>query len=87
MSHDLLVAYHGSWNRSTPSGYKIVRLKINDEKVISHEDFISGFLPATPTGEQGTQTIGRPVDLMFDKEGSLYISDDKAGVIYKLAKR
>jgi len=84
---DLLVAYHGSWNRSTPSGYKIVRLKINDQKVISHEDFISGFLPASPTGEQGTQTIGRPVDLMFDKEGSLYISDDKAGVIYKLAKR
>ena len=84
---DLLVAYHGSWNRSTPSGYKIVRLKINDEKVISEEDFISGFLPASPTGEQGTQTIGRPVDLIFDKEGSLYISDDKAGVIYKLAKR
>ena len=84
---DLLVAYHGSWNRSTPSGYKIVRLKINDQKVISHEDFISGFLPASPTGEQGTQTIGRPVDLIFDKEGSLYISDDKAGVIYKLAKR
>lgn len=77
---DLLIAYHGSWNKSTPTGYKIVRLKIMDEKVIGQEDFISGFL-------KGTQAIGRPVDLIFDREGSLFISDDKAGVIYILAKK
>jgi len=77
---DLLVAYHGSWNRSTPVGYKIVRLKISGEKVLSEEDFISGFL-------QGEQTIGRTVDLLFDGQGNLFISDDKAGVIYKVSSK
>lgn len=76
-SGDLLVAYHGSWNRSSPIGYKIVRLKINNNKIIGEEDYISGFL-------QGSQVSGRPVDLAFDDKGVLYISDDKAGVVYRV---
>lgn len=74
---DLLVAYHGSWNRSTPIGYKVVRLDVEDDKVLGSSDFLTGFL-------DGSQTYGRPVDLEFDKMGSLYISDDKAGTIYKI---
>ncbi|MBI2405798.1 PQQ-dependent sugar dehydrogenase [Candidatus Microgenomates bacterium] len=74
---DLLVSYHGSWNRSTPIGYKVVRLDVEGNTVRGEEDFITDFL-------QGSQTLGRPVDLIFDKEGSLYISDDKAGVVYKV---
>ena len=66
---DLLVAYHGSWNRSVPTGYKIVRLKIAGDKVLGVEDFLS--------------TGGRPVDLIF-KDEFLYISDDKAGAVYKI---
>ncbi|MBI2328007.1 PQQ-dependent sugar dehydrogenase [Candidatus Curtissbacteria bacterium] len=73
---DLLVAYHGSWNRSTPVGYKVVRVKIEGETSPSEEDFLSGFL-------SGSQTIGRPVDLALDKKGSLFISDDKAGLVYR----
>lgn len=76
---DLLVAYHGSWNRSTPIGYKVVRLDIENNQVLGEEDFISGFL-------EGSEAIGRPVDLTFDKEGNLYISDDKRGVVYILGK-
>jgi len=76
---DLLVAYHGSWNSSIPVGYKVVRMEAEGDKIISEENFLSGFL-------QGSQTLGRPVDLEFDKEGSLYISDDKAGVVYKVVK-
>jgi len=75
----LLVSYHGSWNRSVPTGYKIVKLKIEDGRVTSSDDFITGFL-------QGSQVVGRPVDVIFDSAGSLYISDDKSGVIYKLIK-
>lgn len=75
--NDLLVSYHGSWNRSVPTGYKIVRLQIQNDKIIKAEDFISGFL-------QGNQAFGRPVDLEFDKQGSLFISDDKAGRVYKI---
>ncbi len=76
---DLLVAYHGSWNRSTPTGYKVVHLKIKDNQIINAEDFISGFL-------EGDQALARPVDLIFDQEGSLYISDDKGGFIFKVVK-
>lgn len=75
---NLLVALHGSWNRSVPTGYKVVRLILDAAgKSIGQEDFISGWL--TEAG-----AIGRPVDLVFDAAGSLYVSDDKAGVIYKI---
>lgn len=77
---DLLVLYHGSWNRSSPIGYKVVRLDVEGDKIIGSEDFVSGFL-------NGNQARGRPVDVIFDSEGSLFISDDKAGVIYKLVKQ
>src|SRR3989344_2026509 len=40
---DLLVAYHGSWNRSTPIGYKVVHLKVNGNKIAASEDFLTGF--------------------------------------------
>lgn len=74
---DLLVSLHGSWNRSVPDGYKVVHLKVDGDKVTGSEDFITGFLTANGV-------IGRPVDLVFSPDGSLYLSDDKAGVIYKI---
>lgn len=77
---DLLVAYHGSWNRSTQSGYKVVRLIVKGDTITGSEDFLTGFL-------QGNGALGRPVDVAFDKGGSLYVSDDKAGVIYKIDGR
>lgn len=74
---DLLVAQHGSWNRSTPSGYKVIRMNVEGDKIVGQEDFITGFL-------QGSSAVGRPVDLEFAKDGSLYLSDDKSGAIYKI---
>lgn len=76
---DLLVAYHGSWNRSAPIGYKVVRLVVEGNNIIKSEDFVYGFL-------QGTTAVARPVDLEFDKKGNLYISDDKSGYIFILSK-
>ncbi len=75
---DLLVSYHGSWNSSVPVGYKVVRIKVDGERTGREEDFIAGFLG-------GNQTKGRPVDLVFDGDGNLFLSDDKAGVIYKVS--
>ena len=78
---DLLVAYHGSWNRSVPTGYKVVRLHVDGSRVVAEEDFISGWLL-----DNGS-VVGRPVDLIFGPEdGALYISDDKAGVIYRVTR-
>lgn len=83
---DLLVAFHGSWNRSEPVGYKIVRYDLDKNgNILSQEpiDFISGWLenqkPAT-----NNRIYGRPVDLKFDVKGNLYISDDATGIIYKV---
>lgn len=75
---DLLVAYHGSWNRSTPIGYKVVRLDIEGDRIVGEHDFLTGFL-------QDSSAIARPVDLIFDQDGNLYISDDKGGKIYKVS--
>lgn len=81
---DLLVSYHGSWNRSTPIGYKVVRMDVDGNTVKGESDFLTGFLgSATEPGG----ALGRPVDLIFDKAGSLYISDDKAGVVYKVTRK
>lgn len=75
---NLLVAFHGSWNRSVPTGYKIIRIVLDGkDNVVKTEDFISGWL--TPKGE----ALGRPVDLIATDKGELYISDDKAGVVYR----
>ncbi|MDD5713008.1 MAG: PQQ-dependent sugar dehydrogenase [Smithellaceae bacterium] len=83
--YNLLVALHGSWNRSIPTGYKVVRFKLDERgRYLDTDesgaprmlDFITGWLTA------GDRSLGRPVDLLALPGGKLYISDDKAGVIY-----
>lgn len=85
--NQLLAAYHGSWNRSVPTGYRIVRVKVSptgeyEGKTATSSpmivDFISGWLTAD------NRALGRPVDLLFGSDGALYISDDKAGLIYRI---
>lgn len=76
--NDLIVAYHGSWNRTTPTGYMLVRHKFNtDGKYEGVEEFITGWLA-------GSGALGRPVDVVF-QGANLYISDDRAGVIYRIS--
>lgn len=75
---NLLVAFHGSWNRSEPTGYKVRRFVLDaNGDVVNDEDFISGWLD-----DKGV--LGRPVDLKFDNNGTLFISDDRSGVIYRV---
>ncbi len=81
---DLLVALHGSWNRTVPVGYKVVRYDLDTNgRVLSQEpiDFVTGWL-----SEDG-KVFGRPVDLKFGADGILYVSDDVAGDIYKVIPR
>jgi glucose/arabinose dehydrogenase len=77
---NLFVAYHGSWNRSTPIGYKVIRLELNGNTIDKEDDFVTGFI------DNGTVN-GRPVDLTFDSSGNLYISDDKTGNVYIVSKK
>jgi glucose/arabinose dehydrogenase len=76
---DILSSFHGSWNSSVPVGYKIVKLNVEAGKVTGMEDFVTGFI-------KGGEVLGRPVDLVFADNGTLFISDDKAGAIYILTK-
>lgn len=77
---DLLVAYHGSWNRRVPTGYKIMRFDLDSQgNATGSSDFITGFLKS-----DNKSAYGRPVDLVFNTKGDLFISDDHAGAIYKL---
>lgn len=81
---NLLVALHGSWNRSDPVGYKIVRYDLDENgKVLSLEpvNFLIGWLKSKE------EILGRPVDLKFSSDGSLYVSDDASGTIYKISPR
>lgn len=82
--NDLLVAYHGSWNRSELTGYKIVKFKVDKNGKLSETaDFITGWL-SDPSAGGKKKIYGRPADLKFGPGGALYISDDAAGIIYKL---
>lgn len=75
---DLLVAYHGSWNRDVPTGAKVVRIHVRDGKPVSVEDFITGW-----QGPDGRRW-GRPADVAVAADGSVLISDDAAGAIYRI---
>ena len=76
----LFVAYRGSWNRSLPTGYKIVRIRVRDGQPPAVEDFATGWL-------EGTSSWGRPVDLVVGRDGALYLSDQGAGRIYRITYR
>ena len=72
-----LVALHGSWNRSTPSGYEVVSLHFDDLGGIEERRFVSGF-------RRDSLLLGRPVDVAEGVDGEIYITDDYSGVVYRV---
>ncbi len=72
-----LITLHGSWNRSTKIGYKIIAVDLNDSIPNRQHDFITGF-------ETQDNVIGRPVDIAEDRQGNLFLSDDFSGTVYKI---
>ena len=79
---DAFVAMHGSWNRDTRTGYKIVKLDIGpDGKATgTYQDFVTGFVVSDD------DVWGRPVGVAFDKAGDLYFSEDGSGTVWKVSK-
>jgi glucose/arabinose dehydrogenase len=73
----IFIAEHGSWDRSAPIGYRITFVSIQNGKAVSYETFASGWL-------SDGRAWGRPVDVEIMKDGSMLVSDDKAGVIYRI---
>jgi Raf kinase inhibitor-like YbhB/YbcL family protein len=77
---DAFVTMRGSWNRSTPSGYEIVRVRFADGQPKAIEPFVTGFLT-----DGGKTHIARPVGLAVARDGALLMADDANGVLYRIA--
>lgn len=73
----IFIAEHGSWNRSSKIGYRVSFIKIENSKAISYEIFVKGW-------EIDEKVTGRPADLDFLSDGSMLISDDYSGNIYRV---
>lgn len=73
----IFIAEHGSWNRRDPIGYRITMVRLENNMAKNYTVFAEGWL-------QGGQAWGRPVDVEAMHDGSLLVSDDKAGVIYRI---
>ncbi len=75
--NQVLIAEHGSWNRQKKNGYRVMRVRLDGKKAVSYEPFAQGWL-------KNEKVWGRPVDVQVMPDGSLLISDDYAGAIYRV---
>ena len=82
MAGDAFVALHGSWNRGKRTGYKVVRLlrDASGQPTGAYEDFATGFVLSA------AQVWGRPVGVAFGKDGSLFVTEDASGTIWRVSR-
>jgi len=76
--NQIFIAEHGSWNRTVPIGYRIMLVRLRENLPVRYEVFAEGWL-------QGNRAWGRPVDIIVMPDGALLVSDDLAGVIYRIS--
>jgi glucose/arabinose dehydrogenase len=76
--NQIFVAEHGSWNRSSKIGYRVSLVRLEGDRAVSYEPFVSGWL-------RGPEAWGRPVDVQVAADGALLVSDDRAGAIYRVS--
>jgi glucose/arabinose dehydrogenase len=74
----IFIAEHGSWNRSIPIGYRVTLVRFAQNGSLTYAVFAKGWL-------QGNKAWGRPVDILVMPDGAILVSDDRAGVIYRIA--
>lgn len=78
--NQVFIAEHGSWNRSKKIGYQVSLVRLQGGRAVSYEPFATGWL-------QGESAWGRPADVLVLPDGSLLVSDDAAGAIYRISYR
>ena len=78
--NQVFIAEHGSWNRSRKIGYQISVVRLQGGRAVAYEPFATGWL-------QGESAWGRPADVLVLPDGSLLVSDDAAGAIYRISYR
>ena len=75
--NQIFIAEHGSWNRSKKIGYRVSVVRLEGGRAVSYQTFAEGWL-------QGESAWGRPADVLELPDGSLLVSDDHAGAIYRI---
>jgi glucose/arabinose dehydrogenase len=87
----VIIAQHGSWNRSIPSGYRVMVANTSGRRVTGYESLVEGFLPQAASGAGGrgaaAAAVGRPADVLQLPDGSVLISDDTGNNILRLSYR
>jgi glucose/arabinose dehydrogenase len=73
----ILIAEHGSWNRTTKSGYRVMAVQVKGNRAIRQWPLATGF-------QQHEKAWGRPADVLVMPDGSVLVSDDLAGAIYRI---
>jgi glucose/arabinose dehydrogenase len=86
------IAQHGSWNRSKPSGYRVMVARTDGRRVTGYDTFLDGFLGALrdsmPGGwEAGRAARGRPADVLQMPDGALLVSDDSGNRLLRISYR
>ncbi|MCL5807573.1 MAG: sorbosone dehydrogenase family protein [Deltaproteobacteria bacterium] len=76
--NQIFIAEHGSWNRTAPVGYRITLARLEGNRAVKYEVFAEGWL-------QDGLVYGRPVDIQEMPDGSLLVSDDRSGAIYRIS--
>jgi glucose/arabinose dehydrogenase len=74
----IFIAEHGSWNRSEPIGYRVTMVTLDGDSAVAYEPFATGWL-------DGELVHGRPADVLVMPDGALLVSDDHAGMVYRIA--
>lgn len=78
--NQIFIAEHGSWNRSTPIGYRVTLVRLANNRAIEYKVFAEGWL-------QVGHAWSRPADVQVMPDGALLVSDDAAGAIYRISYR
>jgi glucose/arabinose dehydrogenase len=86
--NQVIIAEHGSWNRSTPLGYRVMVVKLDGNRAVSYEPLVEGWLRGIrrSRGEMAIgDAFGRPADVLVMPDGALLVSDDEGGVVYRVS--
>ncbi len=73
-----IIAEHGSWNRSKKSGYRVMTVRLDGDRVLGYAPLIDGF-------QHDEKAQGRPADVLVMPDGALLVSDDLAGAVYRVS--
>ena len=73
-----IIAEHGSWDRSRKSGYRVMRVRLDGDRVLGYEPLVDGF-------QHDEKTQGRPADVLVMPDGALLVADDLAGAVYRVS--